>query len=169
MALPSPVARRTRGESEIAVRPDGAAEDGIGLNRPVVLQAHLQPVVVLELRGGLHEQLIAPALNGSCALLNVWLVWTRRYAAKNHSRFPGDRTAEREVWLVVLWLVPRNPLDVRIVERLRYEKEGRRAVERVPAALGDDVHVLTDHAGAVGGFRTERLHFDVLNGVVIQD
>jgi hypothetical protein len=41
-------------------------------------------------------------------------------------------------------------------------------VEIVAAALGDDVHVLADHAGAVGRFGAERLDLDVLDRVVVQ-
>ena len=160
--------RRAREEAETAIRPDGATEDGVGLNRPVVLQADLQPVIVPDLRGRLHEPEIASPLDRQLRVVERLVGLDAPVGREKPEPVPDDRSAERQIGLVVLALVHRNALDVRIVEPLRNHEQRRRSVEDIPAALRDDVHVLADHAGAVRCLGAERLHFDVLNRVVIQ-
>ena len=67
-----------------------------------------------------------------------------------------------------LAVVRRDAFDVAVVEPLRNHEQRKRSVHAVAAALGDDVHELPHHAGAVGGLGAERLDLHILNRLVIQ-
>ena len=125
-------------------------------------------MVVLELRGHFEKPEIA-ALGDRDRCVVEGLVRLHAPIRGEEPRSVAlNRTAQRQVGLVVLATIGGNAFDVRAVEILRDREERHRSVKVVAAALGHDVHELSDHARAVGGFGAERLDLDVLNGVVVQ-
>src|SRR5207248_2567067 len=97
------------------------------------------PVVIVNVRRSFRDPQVAAPLDRHRRVVIGLILLHAPVRHEEPQLVPYDWTAERQIWLIVLAPVRRNPLDVRAVERLRDDEERRRSVKHVAAALRHDV------------------------------
>ena len=125
-------------------------------------------MVGVHLAGDLHEIEVAAPLAWHRRVVERLILLDAAIRAEEPDFVAQDRPAERQVGLDVACACSARCLRRCCLERLRNHEERHRPVQLVAAALGDDVHELPDHAGAVRRLGAERLDLHVLDRFVIE-